>query len=101
MEEKGRHSIFNCNGCNGCFLHKSKLALFKQFDNIFSSKAKENCLPETRDAIDAANSIIENLDKGFQQKYKQTFSSIVPHLSSSVVKKSQSQLHVERNIRKN
>ena len=95
-EEKSKHSLFNCNGCNSCLLHKSKLALFKHFNNVFSKKAKENCLPETRDAFDAAELIITNLDKGFKQKYKQSFSSIIPILSP-ILERTPSQTQDERN----
>ena len=81
------------NGWNGCLLHKLKLALFKHFNNVFSKKAKENWW----DAVDAAEQILTNLDKGFKQKYKQSFSSIIPILSPSILEKTPSQTQEERN----
>ena len=75
-EEKTKHSVFNCLGCTGNLLYKSKLAIFKNSANPFKRNALENLFPEAVDAVATYHEVREVLDKTFESRYKETFTNI-------------------------
>ena len=91
--DKSKHKLFDCEGCIGSWLYKSKLAKFqtKEKNRNFVLKAIENGLNVVEEAKEATQEIIQNLDKHYLKKYKTTFTEIakLPSLPSATLSKKQ------------
>ena len=80
--------MFDCNGCFKSKTLKIALSKFPIKSKVYRLKARNAGLFKETELKEVTNTIINNLDKSFQSKYRTTFTAQMKKILTSTPKES-------------
>ena len=88
LDERDKHTMFDCKGCFKSKTLKIALSKFPIKSKVYRLKARNAGLFKETELKEVTNTIINNLDKSFQSKYRTTFTAQMKKILTSTPKES-------------